>query len=211
MRPYIFFIMLISPFVLKSQTGIEKNGVVEVEAENFNNQTLDEIRKWYLIKGKSNPDTLESRKLKEASGNSYIKILPDTRIGHSDPLINGENFSNEPGKMAIISYSIEFQNTGRYYVWARVFSTGTEDNGVHVGLDGEWPESGQRMQWCEDKFSWTWASKQRTQEEHCGEERLIYLDIESAGIHQIMFSMREDGFSMDKWRMVLNYDQTYDY
>ncbi|WP_373496544.1 hypothetical protein [Aquiflexum sp.] len=210
MKQYILFIILIVPIVLKAQIGIEKDGFLEVEAENFNNQTLDEIRKWYVIDGLSYQDTLEARVLSDASGNAYIKVLPDTRVGHSDPLINGENFSNKPGEMAIISYTVEFKNPGRYYVWARVFSRGSEDNGVHVGVDAKWPESGQRMQWCEGKLNWTWASKQRTQEEHCGKERLIYLDIETPGFHEIMFSMREDGFSMDKWRMVLDYEHPFD-
>ena len=33
-----------------------------------------------------------------------------------------------------------------------------------MGLDGKWPESGQRLQWCEGKRSWQWESKQRTNE-----------------------------------------------
>ncbi|MCG8499114.1 MAG: hypothetical protein MJB12_01735, partial [Firmicutes bacterium] len=81
----------------------------------------------------------------------------------------------------------------------------TEDNGVHVGIDGEWPETGQRMQWCDGKNQWIWASKQRTDEVHCGVKKLIYLNVDKAGKHTIMFSMREDGFSMDKWAMSLEY------
>ena len=33
-----------------------------------------------------------------------------------------------------------------------------------MGLDGKWPKSGQRLQWCEGKRSWQWESKQRTNE-----------------------------------------------
>jgi hypothetical protein len=57
------------------------------------------------------------------------------------------------------------------------------------------------MQWCEGKDEWTWASKQRTLDEHCGVEQRIYLDIPSSGVHKISFSMREDGFEFDKWIM----------
>jgi len=99
---------------------------------------------------------------------------------------------------------------GRYYVWVRAFSPGTEDNGLHAGLDGEWPESGQRMQWCEGKDQWTWESRQRTEENHCGEGKKIFLDIEKAGRHILMFSMREDGFAFDRWQLSLGYTRPGD-
>ncbi|GAK98027.1 hypothetical protein JCM19294_1649 [Nonlabens tegetincola] len=102
---------------------------------------------------------------------------------------------------------MRFNNPGRYYVWVRAYSTGSEDNGIHVGLDGEWPEYGKRMQWCKGKNKWTWESKQRTKEEHCGVPHQIYLDIEKAGTHDIQFSMREDGFKFDKF--ILTKDRNY--
>jgi hypothetical protein len=72
-----------------------------------------------------------------AAKNKYIKCLPDTRMTHDDALINGENFSNKPGLLAVLNYKINFSTPGRYYVWARAYSTGSEDNGIHVGLNGE--------------------------------------------------------------------------
>jgi hypothetical protein len=101
---------------------------------------------------------------------------------------------------------VKFNNPGKYYVWVRCYATGTEDNGIHVGLNGEWVESGRRMQWCRSQNKWTWDSKQRTKEEHCGIKKQIYLDIPSAGMHTISFSMREDGFEFDKWIMTKEYD-----
>src|SRR5690606_5112799 len=131
---------------------------------------------------------------------------PDTRTTHDDELIHGRNFTNEPGTMAVLAYDVEITTPGRYYVWVRAYSTGTEDNGIHVGLDGDWPESGRRMQRCEGKNAWTWASKQRTEQEHCGVPGLIYLDIDKAGKHTVTFSMREDGFEMDAWELALDPD-----
>ncbi|MGD8501678.1 MAG: hypothetical protein PVJ86_13585 [Phycisphaerales bacterium] len=87
----------------------------------------------------------------------------------------------------------------RIAVWVRAYSTGSEDNGLQVGIDGTWSESGQRLQWCEGKRSWPWESKQRTEQQHCGEPYKIYLNIEQPGLHTIEFSMREDGFEFDKW------------
>ena len=141
-----------------------------------------------------------------AGGGAYVEVLPDTRTTHDDQLIHGENFINVPGKMAVLEYDVMIETPGRYYVWVRAYSTGSEDNGIHVGLDGAWPESGQRMQWCEGKNVWTWASKQRTEEVHCGVPGLIYLDIEEAGRHTVSFSMREDGFEMDAWQLAKDPD-----
>tara|TARA_R110002049_G_scaffold30345_4_gene103958 strand:- start:2848 stop:5802 length:2955 start_codon:yes stop_codon:yes gene_type:complete len=188
---------------IQAQTNVfeEKEGMLKVEAEDFYKQTNTDIRKWYIISsdfktGMKDADPLHTD---TASGGKYIEALPDTRVTHADALIKGENFSNIPGVLAIIHYKVKINTPGRYYVWAKAHSTGGEDNGIHVGIDGKWPESGQRMQWCEGKKTWFWESKQRTEEVHCGVAGQIYLDIDTAGEHDIQFSMREDGFEMDEW------------
>ncbi|MEB3345187.1 carbohydrate-binding protein [Aquimarina gracilis] len=181
--------------------ALEQNGVVAVEAEHFDSQTKTDKRKWYVLNGGGptptpDPDPDHSN---GASEGGYLEILPDTRVTHSDPLVNGESFSNAPGVLAIINYKVKFNNPGKYFVWVRAHSTGSEDNGVHVGINGTWPASGQRMQWCAGKNQWTWESKQRTNANHCGEAQKIFIDVPTTGIHTISFSMREDGFEMDKF------------
>lgn len=191
------------PIVSPAVCFQEKDGVVAVEAEHFFRQTLSNVRAWHVHStiGTANisPDG-DPPHLVNASGNAYLEILPDTRRTHDDRLITGENFSNEPGKMAIVDYNVNFDQPGRYYVWVRAYSTGTEDNGIHVGLDGEWPESGRRLQWTQKK-KWFWDSKQRTAKVHTGVLGKIFLDIKKPGKHVISFSMREDGFEFDKWLM----------
>ena len=180
----------------------EVNGVLAVEAESFYKQDHDEIRRWYIIDGINSPlvgRDEDSSHATTSSEGAYVEILPDTRVTHDDKLIRGENFSNEAGQMAILYYKVNINEAGRYYVWVRAHSNGSEDNGIHVGLDGNWPASGQRMQWCEGKGDWRWESKQRTEEVHCGEPWKIYLDINNPGEHEILFSMREDGFEFDKF------------
>lgn len=187
----------------------EKDGIVTVEAELFYKQTLTEIRQWYITSSGNLPAVTpnpDPEHIAGASGNAYIEILPDTRVTHDDKLIHGENFSNVPGKSAIVHYKVKINNPGRYYVWVRSYSSGSEDNGLHVGFNDTWPDHGQRMQWCEGKNVWTWASKQRTEQQHCGVPKEIYLDIEKAGIHDIQFSMREDGFEMDKFILTNDID-----
>ncbi len=186
----------------KLEPFAERDGLLMVEAERFHGQELTEKRSWFrLPTGLSLPgmDQPETVPASSASNGAYMHVLPDTRRTHEDKLIAGENFSNQPGRIAVLRYRVRIENPGRYYVWVRAYSTGSEDNGIHVGLNGEWPESGQRMQWCEGKRRWRWESKQRTQANHCGEEGRIYLDIPSAGEHTVMFSMREDGFRFDQW------------
>lgn len=185
----------------------EKDGLVAVEAEHYFKQTATGKRAFYLTTARSTPNITpdgDPAHAAGASGGAYIEILPDTRRTHKDKLIKGENFSPQPGKMAIVHYKVHFTNPGRYYVWARAYSTGTEDNGLHVGLNGTWPPSGQRLQWCKGKGTWRWDSMQRTPKKHCGVPHQIYLDIKKPGVQVIQFSMREDGFELDKWLMTTN-------
>jgi hypothetical protein len=191
-----------------AQQNFEKDGFVMVEAENYSTQRADEIRKWYTIDADFST-TLEGMKenlASSASGGRYLMILPDTRVTRDNKLIQGVNFTNTPGEMAILDYRIHFQTTGRYFVWVSAFSSGSEDNGIHTGINGEWPESGARMQWCQGKNQWTWASKQRSLEKHCGVEQLIYLDIKTTGWHTVSFSMREDGFCFDRFALSKKYE-----
>lgn len=194
----------------KKNIFLEEDGLISVEAEYFYKQSKSEVRQWYRTTKNDVPKVgrdEDQPHSTSASNNTYIEILPDTRVTHSDSLVRGENFSNEPGKMAILHYKVRINEPGRYYVWVRAFSTGGEDNGIHVGLNNIWSDHGQRMQWCEGKNKWTWESKQRTKEVHCGVGKEIYLDIPKAGVHDIQFSMREDGFEFDKF--ILTKDSNY--
>ncbi|WP_187269302.1 hypothetical protein [Algibacter pacificus] len=198
------------PIINNLVTFEEQNGKVAIEAEYFHEQTLTKKRKWFRTSKNELPKAgrdEDKHHVYDASNNAYLEILPDERVTHSDKLIHGENFSNEPGKIAVLSYKVKFNTPGRYYVWVRAFSTGGEDNGLHVGLNNVWPKHGKRMQWCTGKNQWTWESKQRTKDIHCGVPHNIYLDIDKAGNHTIQFSMREDGFEFDKF--ILTKDMNY--
>ncbi|WP_299012554.1 hypothetical protein [uncultured Polaribacter sp.] len=203
-------VKLNTPIADKDVVFMENNGLVSVEAEYFYKQSKSDVRQWYITaknaQTKVTPDKDKSNH-KNASNNTYVEILPDTRVTHSDKLVNGENFSNKAGELGILHYKVRITNPGRYYVWVRAFSTGSEDNGLHVGLNGKWPENGKRMQWCQGKNKWTWESKQRTKAAHCGVPQQIYLDIDKKGLHDIQFSMREDGFEFDKF--ILTKDINY--
>lgn len=196
-----------SPIVSQDIVFEEKDGLVAVEAEHFFKQSADDIRAFYLTRKGVTPEVMpdgDKPHVGGASGGAYLEILPDTRRTHGDKLIRGENFCPEPGKMAVLHYKVKINTPGKYYVWVRAHSTGSEDNGLHVGFNGEWPSSGQRLQWCQGKQMWRWESKQRTEAQHCGEAHKIFLEFPEAGEYEIHFSMREDGFEFDKWLMTLD-------
>ncbi|MFT6240339.1 MAG: hypothetical protein ACJAQT_002426 [Akkermansiaceae bacterium] len=179
----------------------EKNGTIAIEAEHFVSQEKSDVRAWHIVSTENapaiNPDGDPSHAA-TASGGAYLESLPDTRRSHGDKLIKGTNFTDQGGQIAVLTYPILFNTPGRYYCWVRTFSTNTEDNGIHLGLNRTWPASGAKMQWTK-KNQWAWDSKQRTQKVHPGIFGQIWIDIPEPGLHKVHFSMREDGFEFDKF------------
>lgn len=184
--------------------------LIVIEAEDYQAQYKAEKRRWLVFEEGATKHDYPDNDLphvKGASGGKYLELLPDTRTNHNEPLIAGENFSGDAGKMAILTYPVWFEKPGRYYVWARAFSTGTEDNGVHIGLNGRWPESAQRLEFCLGKHQWSWSSSQRVPKNHCGTPSTIWLEVKMPGLHTLAISMREDGFELDK--LLLTTDPSY--
>jgi hypothetical protein len=198
------------PFAMQyDPTNAEKvfqqsNGILVVEAEDFDATSHDDVRKWYVTTVDTQPGIQPDPDPNHAAGavgGAYVEVLPDTRVTHADKLTAGVNFANTPGQMAVLYYPVMFTEPGRYYVWARINCTGSEDNGLHVGLDGQWPESGQRLQFTGLHGQWQWDCRQRTAQVHTGELGQIWLDVQQPGLHTIMFSMREDGFELDRFML----------
>ncbi len=173
---------------------------IMVEAESFVAQRNDSVRRWYRVDANSGatptPDP-DGKHVANASGGAYLEVLPDTRTTHDDKMVREENFTENAGSIAVLSYDVTFPAAGRYYVWTRIHATGTEDNGLHVGLNGEWPTSGRRIQYCPGRNQWYWDSRQRTEGQHCGVPGGIWIDVPSAGKHRVEFAMREDGVEFD--------------
>jgi hypothetical protein len=203
-----YFIFDFNPGEFKKKFN-EREGLLVVEGEHFAKQSYHDVRKWHLTTTTQTPGVVpdpDENHAQNASGGAYLEILPDSRANHSERLIQNENFTEDPGRMAVLYYPVYFNTPGKYYVWVRSCPTGSEDNGLHVGIDGEWPASGRRMQWISQNSQWQWDSKQRTQLVHTGVPYRIYLEVKEPGLHTIMFSMREDGFEMDKWLMSTDKD-----
>jgi hypothetical protein len=168
---------------------------IRIEAENFTSRNSD----WQITTPSAVPSDPVDPFHQNASGDSYMELLPDTRVTHDDQILQGQNFWGGPGAGPALHYNVDIAQPGRYLVYGKAYSTGTEDNGIHVGINSTTPESGHRLQWCEGKHTWTWSSAQRTDDAHCGVPKTIYLDIASAGQNTITFWAREDGFELDQF------------
>ena len=186
---------LTKPIVTPDLVFEEVEGFVAVEAEHFFKQEKADVRAWYLTTADSvsrlKPDADPSH-VAGAGGGAYLEILPDTRKNHGEKLVHGENFVNEPGKMAVPQLPRVLQHAWEVpRLGARGTSTGTEDNGMHAGINGTWPASGQRMQWTA-KRKWVWNSKQRTQKVHGGVNGLLYLHVNKPGKthHSVLHARR---------------------
>jgi len=138
-----------------------------------------------------------------ASGGAYIELLPDHRVTHDDPLNDPVAIWNR-GAGPQAHYTMDFPEAGRYYVHIRAFSTGTEDNGIHVGLNGQFPLSGAQMQWCTAGAGWQWRSRQRNSggAGPCGVRKTVWVTVEEPGENTFMISAREDGFEADSIMLI---------
>lgn len=205
---YLMFVIGTLSFMTISAQNIRKvvskvDDFKMVEAEKFDNQTLDSKRSWHLVSTNKTPKVRKDKDpnhSKGASGLTYLELLPDSLYDDNEKKVDGKNFSRSPGKMAVLSYDVNFNTSGKYYVWIRGYATNGYDNSIHVGIDGKWPESSQKMYICDKKMNkWSWTSKQFINDENCRSTKRIFFNIKKPGTHKVMFSMREDGFEFDKF------------
>jgi hypothetical protein len=178
-----------------------------IEAENYHSKANTTHRNWYIFPTSSSPTPdPDPAHTADTGGGKYVEILSDTRVTHDDPLQLGINLWETGNNAPRMEYRVKISSAGRYYVWGRSFSTGTEDNGVHVGVNNTWPASGQALQWCDGKRTWYWSSNRRLPDNHCGVRNGTYLEL-SAGEQTIMVAQREDGFELD--RIILTKNSSY--
>ena len=170
---------------------------IDFEAETF----VSSDERWVLTEpgtAQTSPDP-DPNHSDLAIGNAYLELLPDIRVTHADPTSPPVAYWSNPGIGPTLAYQVDFPEAGRYHVHVRALSTGTEDNGIYVGLNDDWPASGLRLQFCTAGQGWRWSSRQRDSGSNgpCGIEKTIWLDVVSPGINLVKFSAREDGFEID--------------
>ncbi len=180
----------------------ETGGFVVVEAEHFFAQTHTEKRAWHITDAATTPSVgrdIDPPNFATASGGASIEVLPDEGNDGTPP-VPGLSIANEPGAMAVVSWRVHFKTAGRYYIWSRAFGTDGDDNTLHYGIDGTWPDSSARSHTFGGK-KWQWANRHR---QHKGK---LFFDITTPGVHVITASMREDGCELDQF--VLTTDENW--
>lgn len=171
---------------------------IRVDAENFTAKSDS----WYLTSPDSIPDIQpdpDGEHTTGASNSAYMELLPDTRVTSLDQLISGTNYWGGPGGGPFLEYYVDVPEPGTYTVWVKMYATGTEDNGIHVGINDTKPLSGHKIQLCGGKNRWSWTSNQRTNDNHCGVTQTITIDVPNAGPNTVTFYAREDGFEIDQF------------
>ena len=172
----------------------ERAGFVVVEAEDFYLQTNTQKRAWHRVDAVAQPSVgrdIDGPHHADASGEAYIEVLPDEGNDGTPP-VKGLSISDIPGEMAVVSYKVSFATPGRYFIWSRAFGTDGDDNTLHYGLDGAWPESSARSHTFASR-KWLWANRHR---KHKGP---VYFDVTTPGVHAVTISMREDGCELDQF------------
>ncbi len=184
------------------------DGTVVIEAEHYTSQRRDQIRRWYI----TTPDMTPTAKpdgdlptLEDAGGGAYVEALPDTFVTEHDRPIDGLNLGLLPGSVAVLSYKVNFPEPGRYFVYTRTRSDDEEDNTLCIGLNDKWPDSGIILQFPTNRKTWLWGNVLR-QAVPDGEGKRAFLDVPTAGVHTVMYSMREDGNSFDRFLLTTNGD-----
>jgi hypothetical protein len=195
------------PLVTPDTVFEEKDGVVVVEAEHFVRQTRDQIRRWYLSSAKHTPTAKpdpDPVMVTDASNGTYIEVLPDTFVHQHERGIDGINIGLAPGSIAVVHYPIHFSQPGRYYIWTRMRSNDDEDNTLNFGLNDDWPASARCLQFPKLKKVWWWGGVIRDARGPSFPHHRAYIDVPSAGVHTVMYSMREDGMEFDKFLLTMD-------
>ena len=187
----------------------EIDGQVVIEAEHFNAQRRDMIRRWYINSAQHSPIAKpdgDPVNVDGAGGGAYMEALPDTFVTDADRAIDGLNLGLHPGSVAVLCYTVHFSQPGRYYVWTRMRSDDEEDNTLNAGLNDEWPASAKCLQFQKHTKAWQWGNVIRDPKGPQYPRLPAWLDVPTAGIHTVMYSMREDGCSFDRFILTTNKD-----
>ena len=194
-------------------TFAEQLGKISIEAESFalalppseEAQAGFEIPAWYLISSQTtnnltqpDPDEADAQ---SASGNAYLEVLPDIRIDNSDENVIGISNFDIGGTGPTLQYRIYTEQTGKYYISARIRPNGTQDSTLHIGLNGQWPVTSQNLTQCAPDGTWKWTN---TVSNDCSETSPAYINIDSPGLHIVNISQADDGLELDKLVFNLN-------
>jgi hypothetical protein len=152
------------------------DGIISIEAENYNAKKTVEDHYWKLTTDKSG-----------SSGKGAMVALPDDGADEDDI-----DYDDTP----FVDYQVHFVRTGKHYIWVRGWGI-DEGAKAHVDLDHRELDNGKEMEFDEGKWNWAHESD---------DDDYAYLEIETPGVHTISLSMHEDGLTVDKIVLTTNKD-----
>ncbi|MHC4172311.1 MAG: LamG-like jellyroll fold domain-containing protein [Planctomycetota bacterium] len=154
------------------------NGIVSVEAENFDDNVEVGGHKW-----------------EETGPTGGFTGVAGLRApsGHQ---------TNYAANSERLEYEIDFVKTGTYYPWILAWGPDGNSDTCHVGLDGEEiPTSDQMVGW---DLNYSWSNDTRPASGHVRGS----FEVTSAGVHTLNIWARENGLIIDKIVLTTNPDYT---
>jgi hypothetical protein len=167
---------------------VEDDGVVALEAEGPTGTlagSSDEADHYW--------ETFEDS---DASGGTAVVTRPNVSVNPGAPGNTGETTTGPA-----LTYDVEFDSAGTYYVFVRMKAPDGESDSVHLGLNDETPvtydDDGSPAFGLSEGAgtSWSWVHG-LANDGDTGD--YVTLSPNSAGVHTLRLYMREDGTQVDK-------------
>ncbi|WP_461537953.1 tandem-95 repeat protein [Spongorhabdus nitratireducens] len=156
----------------------ESNGLVSIEAENFSSSVARNGNSWSVENDGS------------ASGGKQVNTANNDADGFNE---------GYTGLSSELTYDIQFDSAGTYYVWLRGEAPDGRSDSAHIGLNGEAIATGHRVDFDEGSHKWTGDRMEN--------DGRITIEVDAPGVHQLNLWMREDGAAVDK--IVISDDADY--
>jgi len=166
------------------------DGIVSVEAENFDRNTPMPSHTWELI------TVVEGGFAPPGGFSGGVAMLATP--GGSDG--RGNINAGYPTGSPRLDYEVNFKKTGTHYIWILGWCSDSYANSIHSGLNGEEIATANNIGLAIGTYEWTstsWNDATRRS-----------FEVTSLGIHTLNIWMREDGAVVDKILLTTNPDYT---
>ncbi len=167
-------------FTVAFQQDAGTNALVVMEAESADAKVSVGGKSWTAYTGVAG-----------YAGTGTLRALPNTGT-----LIDTGYATTSPR----LDFVINFAKTGTHYVWIRGVGGTTDDDSLHVGLDGAAVASADRVQLTSNN-QYGWSGKTMDA------GAVATVNVTTAGLHTLNLWMREDGAAVD--RLLLSNSASY--
>ncbi|MEA3226403.1 MAG: hypothetical protein U9Q07_10680, partial [Planctomycetota bacterium] len=154
------------------------DGIVSVEAENYDNKT----------KGQSGSEYVES-----GPTGGFTGVLGMIVADGSE----GTNNTNYAAESPSLEFKVNFVKTGTHYVWILAWGPDGGGDSCHAGLNGEEIDTSDRMSGWNNQYDWSGSTM---------DSPASSFEVPSVGVHTVNVWMREDGLLIDKIVLTTNPD-----